>query len=115
MSTVDSKMQVLHAASLQTLRLLIVTCGAASVFNAHAPEVLAGLMNLILRDLVTNRTGLHFLDGDASLYIDVAGSVCACAEIMCEMLKNREYADAFSSDGKPCDLFLSHLKFSNFI
>lgn len=106
MSTVDPTIQVLHAASLQTLRLLIVTCGAASVFNAHAPEVLAGLMNLILRDLVANRTGLHFLDGDASLYIDVAGSVCACAEIMCEMLKHREYADAFSSDGKLCDLFL---------
>ena len=62
-----SNSQVLHASSLHLLRLLIVSCDTSSLFNARAADILAGFTNLLLRDLVTQRTGLHFLDGDASL------------------------------------------------
>ena len=61
--------QVLHASSLQFLRLLVVTCDVGSIFLAHACDILAGLMNLIICDLVMERTGLHLLDDDAPLFV----------------------------------------------
>jgi hypothetical protein len=60
---------VLHASSLQFLRLLIVTCDLGSIFVTHACDILAGLMNLIISDLVLERTGLHLLDDDAPLCV----------------------------------------------
>ena len=61
--------QVLHASSLQFLRLLVVSCDVGSVFLTHACDILAGLMNLIISDLVMERTGLHLLDDDAPLFV----------------------------------------------
>ncbi len=90
---------MLHASALQLLRLLIVTCDAASLFNTHAADILAAYISLVLRDLVTQRTGLHFLQHDASLYVDIADCVCACADIMNRMLVYAEYRAAVAADG----------------
>ncbi len=69
------------------------------MFNEHAADILAALMNLILSDLVLQRNGLHLLEIDASLYVNVSGSVCACADIIAAMMQHESYRAAFAADG----------------
>ena len=69
------RLQVLHASSLQFLRFLVVTCDVGSIFLTQTCEMLAGLMNLIISDLVMEKTGLHLLDNEAPLYVSIRHSL----------------------------------------
>ena len=61
-------------------------------------------MNLIISDLVMQRGCLQYLEGDASLYVDIGGSVRASADIICAMLKHDSYRSAFAADGNDFSL-----------
>ena len=74
-------------------------CDLGALFNAHAADILAGIMNLIISDLVMQRGCLQYLEDDGSLYVDIGGSVRASADIICAMLKHDSYKSAFAADG----------------